>query len=725
MSSCCHSEHEGHPPANTASVAKYICPMCEGVESDKPGACPKCGMALELNPRWRGERDEDDGELRDMWQRFAWGAIFTVPVLLLAMGEGLPLVKMVPPAANRLMQLVWSAPVVFWCGWPLLVRAWQSFRTWNLNMFSLIGLGVISAWGFSVAALAFPNFIPHHFQHGGGVAVYFESAAVITVLVLLGQVLEARARSATGSAIQALLGLAPKSAVLVEEDGDVEIPMDAVQPGNLLRIKPGTKVPVDGAVVSGSSAVDESMITGEPMPVLKEAGARVTGGTVNGTGSFIMRAERVGDETLLSQIVEMVANAQRSRAPIQKLADKVSGWFVPAVVLIAILTFVLWWTLGPEPRLAFAIVNAVAVLIIACPCALGLATPMAVTVGVGRGAQIGVLIRDAEALEAFEKIDTLMLDKTGTLTEGKPSVSEIQPVSDHDVDEILALAAAVEAASEHPLAAAIVRAAQERKLAIAPVAEFQAVPGGGVLGLVDGKEIFVGQSAYLKKHGVDLESDFATLAARLQNAGRTVVTVVLDGKPLGLIALTDQIKASTPAAVAALHALGLKITMLTGDNAATAQRVADELGIDSVAAEVTPAEKLENVNAARKSGLRVAMAGDGINDAPALAAANVGIAMGTGTDVAIHSAGITLVKGDLRGIHQAIALSRATMKTIRQNLWFAFLYNGLGIPIAAGVLYPLFGLLLNPMMASAAMSLSSVSVILNSLRLRRFGAQDG
>ena len=722
MSSCCHSEHEGHPPANTASVAKYICPMCEGVESDKPGACPKCGMALELNPSWRGERDEDDSELRDMWQRFVWGAIFTVPVIVLSMGEGLPFVKSIPPAANRLIQLVWSAPVVFWSGWPLLVRAWQSFRTWKLNMFSLIGLGVIAAWGFSVGAIVFPNWIPHHFQHGGGVAVYFESAAVITVLVLLGQVLEGRARSATGSAIKSLLGLAPKTAVVVKDGAETELPIDDVKPGDLLRIKPGTKIPVDGTVVSGSSAVDESMITGEPMPVAKETGAKVTGGTVNGTGSFIMRAERVGAETLLSQIVEMVANAQRSRAPIQKLADKVAGWFVPAVVLIAIVTFILWWSLGPEPRLAFAVVNAVAVLIIACPCALGLATPMAVTVGVGRGAQIGVLIRNAEALEALEKVDTLMLDKTGTLTEGKPSVSEIQTVAGHDADELLALAAAVEAASEHPLAAAIVRAAQEKKLVLSPVTDFHAVPGGGVLGNVGGKEVFVGQAAYLKGHGIHLDAEQTAGSTRLQSAGHTVVIVVVDDKALALIALTDRIKDSTASAVAALHALGLKINMLTGDNALTAQRVADELKIDEVAAEVTPSQKLDHVTAARRSGRRIAMAGDGINDAPALAAADVGIAMGTGTDVAIESAGITLVKGDLRGIHQAIALSRATMKTIRQNLWFAFLYNGLGIPIAAGALYPLFHILLNPMIASAAMSLSSVSVILNSLRLRRFGA---
>ena len=726
MSSCCHHhpghDHGNHPPANTASVAKYICPMCEGVESDKPGACPKCGMALELNPRWRGDRSEDNGEVRDMWRRFVWGALFAAPVVLLSMGEMLPGISAVPPMANRWMQLVWSTPVVFWCGWPLMQRAAQSFRTLNLNMFSLIGLGVIAAWLFSLVAILFPGSIPHHYQHGGGVAVYFESAAVITVLVLLGQVLEGRARSATGAAIQSLLSLAPNTAIVVKDGREAEAPIDSVQPGDLLRIKPGARVPVDGAVVSGASAIDESMITGEPMPVEKEAGSKVTGGTVNGTGSIIMRAERVGAETLLSQIVDMVANAQMSRAPIQKLADKVSGWFVPAVVLIAAVTFALWWVLGPEPRLAFAIVNAVAVLIIACPCALGLATPMAVTTGVGRGAQMGVLIRDAEALEALEKIDTLMLDKTGTLTEGKPAVADITAFSGNDAPRLLALAAAVEAASEHPLAAAIVRAAREKDIALPAVSDFQAVPGGGVIGTVDGKEVFIGKAAWLEQHGVRLDAHAAQRASALQSEGHTVAVIVIDDRPAGLIALIDRIKDSTPAAVAALHALGLRIHMLTGDNADTAERVASELNIDVFSAGVTPEEKLRKINEAKARGSRVAMAGDGINDAPALAAADVGIAMGTGTDVAMQSAAVTLVKGDLRGIHQAIALSRATMETIRQNLWFAFLYNGLGIPIAAGLLYPLFGLLLNPMLASAAMSLSSVSVIANSLRLRGFRA---
>lgn len=722
MSSCCHCDHHNQPPANTTSVAKYICPMCEGVESDKPGACPKCGMALELNPRWRGDRSEDDGEMRDMWTRFVWGAVFSVPVLLLSMGEMLPVISQIPPMANRWMQLVWSTPVVFWCGWPVMQRAVQSFRTMNLNMFSLIGLGVMAAWLFSLVAMMFPSSIPHHSEHGGGVAVYFESAAVITVLVLLGQVLEGRARSATGAAIQSLLSLAPNTAIVVKDGGEIEEPIDSVKPGDLLRIKPGARVPVDGEVVSGTSAIDESMITGEPMPVEKEAGAKVTGGTVNGTGSIIMRAERVGAETLLSQIVDMVANAQMSRAPIQKLADKVSGWFVPAVVLIAIATFALWWILGPEPKLAFAIVNAVAVLIIACPCALGLATPMAVTTGVGRGAQMGVLIRNAEALEALEKIDTLMLDKTGTLTEGKPAVADITAFAGHDARTLLALAASVEAASEHPLAAAIVRAAQEKKIALSAVIDFQAVPGGGVIGQVDGKEVFIGQATWLAQHGVHLDPTTAQRADALQNDGHTVVVIVIDDQPAGLIALIDRIKDSTPAAIAALHALGLRIHMLTGDNAATAERVANELNLDVFSAGVTPEQKLRKINEAKARGSRVAMAGDGINDAPALAAADVGIAMGTGTDVAMQSAAVTLVKGDLRGIHQAIALSRATMKTIRQNLWFAFLYNGLGIPIAAGLLYPLFSLLLNPMLASAAMSLSSVSVIVNSLRLRGFRA---
>jgi Cu+-exporting ATPase len=550
--------------------------------------------------------------------------------------------------------------------------------------------------------------------------VYFESAAVITVLVLLGQLLELRARKATGSAIRALMNLAPKTALLVRDGKEIETAVTAIQVGDVLRIKPGARVPVDGSVTEGSSAVDESMLTGESMPQMKEANAAVTGGTVNSTGTFLMRAERVGANTLLSQIVDMTAKAKASRAPVQRLADRVSAWFVPAVVLIAALTFLLWWQFGPQPSFAFAVVNAVAVLIIACPCALGLATPMAVTVGLGRGAQLGVLIKNAETLERLGEIDTVMLDKTGTLTEGKPSVVEIFPLPGLSARDLLACAAAVEALSEHPLATAIVKAAEERNIPLATVTDFQAITGGGVLGNIGESEVFVGQASFLKKNGVFLDAECNARSTQFQAEGSTVVIVVLNEKPLGLIAIKDKVKATTPAAIKSMHALGLKLQMITGDALATAQRVAKDLDIDEVAAEVSPKEKLLHVYKTTEGGRRVAFAGDGINDAPALAAADVGIAMGTGTDVAIQSAAVTLVKGDLRALHQSFALSRATMKVIRQNLWFAFLYNGLGIPLAAGILYPFTGWLLNPMIASVAMSLSSVSVILNSLRLRWF-----
>ena len=691
--------------------------MCAGVESDRPGACPKCGMDLELNPLWKGEADE--AELRQLWQRFIWGATLTFPVLILSMGGGLPWVREIPSGANGWMQWVWSTPVVFWCGWSLLVRAWASLKTWQLNMFTLIGLGVLAAWGFSVMAILWPNFFPHSASHGDMLPVYFESAAVITVLVLLGQIIEGRARAATGSAIRSLLDLAPKTAFVLEAGVEVERVLEEVKVGDQLRVKPGAKIPVDGVVVSGSSFVDESMLTGEPMPVQKASDAALSAGTVNGTGSLIMRAERVGNETLLSQIVEMVAAAQRTRAPIQNLADRVASWFVPVVVLISILSFVFWLWLGPEPRLAYALMNAVAVLIIACPCALGLATPMAVTVGIGRGAREGVLIRNAEALEELERVDTLMVDKTGTLTEGRPRVSEVQPLPGQNARDILAWAAAVEVASEHPLGEAIVLGAKERGIEYQEVSEFEAVPGGGVLGTVGGREVFVGQAAYLRRHGLDLDADFTRSAERLQKDGHTVVIVVVDEKALGLIALSDPIKANAEDAVNGLHQMGIQIRMLTGDHELTAQKVAGILKIDQIAASLTPAEKLDQIRATIAAGRRVAMAGDGINDAPALAAAHVGIAMGTGTDIAMESAGITLVKGDLMSIQRAVLLSRDTMRIIRQNLWFAFVYNGLGIPIAAGVLYPLFGWLLNPMLASAVMSLSSVSVIMNSLRLRK------
>jgi Cu+-exporting ATPase len=706
-----------------AAPAAYICPMCAGVGSDKPGACPQCGMALEKNPlarRYEPEccGDGGDEEVRDLWWRVRWSAAMTIPVLLLSMGMDLPVIRGIPHEASGWMQFVWATPVVFWVGWPLLVRFGRSLLTLKLNMFTLIGLGVLAAWVYSTVAVFMPHLLPHEAAHG--MALYFESAAVITVLVLVGQLLELRARKATGSAIRALMNLAPTTALLVRDGVEIDTPVDAIQTGDVLRIKPGARIPVDGIVTEGSSSVDESMLTGEPMPRTKEAGARVTGGTVNGAGSFLMRAERVGANTLLSQIVEMTAKAQASRAPIQRLADRVSAWFVPAVVGVALLTFLLWWSFGPQPSLAFAVVNAVAVLIIACPCALGLATPMAVTVGLGRGAQLGVLIKNAETLERLQDIDIVMLDKTGTLTEGKPSVTEIVPLPGLSARDLLACAAAVEALSEHPIAAAIVNAAKERNIPLAAVSDFQSITGGGVLGNIGENEVFVGQASFLKKNGVFIDAECLARTAQFQAEGCTVVVVVLNEKPLGLIAIKDKIKETTPQAIEALHALGLKLQMITGDALPTAQRVAKDLGIDEVAAEVSPKEKLLHVYQARGKDRHVAFAGDGINDAPALAAADVGIAMGTGTEAAIESASITLVKGDLLALHQAFALSRATMKIIRQNMLFAFLYNGLGIPLAAGLLYPFTGWLLNPMIASVAMSLSSVCVILNSLRLRRF-----
>lgn len=681
-------------------------------------------MVLEKNPLAHRNEPEccgDGGEeeVRDLWWRVRWSAAMTAPVVLLSMGVDLPVIRDIPHDASGWMQLVWATPVVFWVGWPLLVRFVNSLRHLRFNMFTLIGLGVLAAWIYSVVALVAPNSLPHAATHGG-MTLYFESAAVITVLVLLGQLLELRARKATGSAIRALMNLAPKTALLVRDGQEIETSVTAIQSGDVLRIKPGARVPVDGIVTEGSSAVDESMLTGESMPQMKEANAAVTGGTVNSTGTFLMRAERVGANTLLSQIVDMTAKAQASRAPVQRLADRVSAWFVPAVALIAALTFLLWWQFGPQPSFAFAVVNAVAVLIIACPCALGLATPMAVTVGLGRGAQLGVLIKNAETLERLGEIDTVMLDKTGTLTEGKPSVVEIFPLPGLSARDLLACAAAVEALSEHPLATAIVKAAEERNIPLATVTDFQSITGGGVLGNIGESEVFVGQASFLKKNGVFLDAECNARSTQFQAEGCTVVIVVLNEKPLGLIAIKDKVKVTTPAAIKSMHALGLKLQMITGDALATAQRVAKDLDIDEVAAEVSPKEKLLHVYKTKEGGRRVAFAGDGINDAPALAAADVGIAMGTGTDVAIQSAAVTLVKGDLRALHQAFALSRATMKVIRQNLWFAFLYNGLGIPLAAGILYPFTGWLLNPMIASVAMSLSSVSVILNSLRLRWF-----
>ncbi len=663
-----------------------------------------------------GEEDES----RDLLRRFWWGLGLTLPVFLATMTDHMPgLHGFSLPAW---VQMVLVAPVVFWCGAPLQLKGWQSVLRLRFNMFTLISLGVLAAWLYSVAVTVAPSLVPHALRHNGDVAVYFESAAVITVLVLIGQVLEARATQATGKALESLMQLAPKTVWRVGKDGDEEIALDHVLPGDLLRVKPASRVPVDGVVMDGTSFVDEAMLTGEPMPVEKINGSRVTGGTMNSEGAFVMRADKIGSETMLSQIVKLVETAQQSRPPVQRLADKISSWFVPLVVLIAVLTFLLWWKYGPEPSIAYGLINAVAVLIIACPCALGLATPMAVTVGIGRAAQLGVLIKHAEALEKLEGVDTLMLDKTGTLTEGKPAMALMHPLAGFNARDLLEWAAALEVNSEHPLARAIVNAAEERKIRLSPVDQFVALPGVGVAGKVRGHEVAIGQQALMGMADVSLSDDLLDKADRLQKLSHTVIFIAVDGKVAGLFAVGDKLRETTAEAVRGLQALGLRVVMLTGDHTSTAQRVAMDLNIDEVVAGVTPEEKLCEVYRARDAGRKVVVAGDGINDAPALAAAHVGIAMGTGTDVAMQSADITLMKGDLGGILQAFTVSRATMKIIRQNLWFAFLYNGLGIPLAAGVLYPLTGWLLSPMIASAAMSLSSLCVILNSLRLRSVGA---
>jgi Cu+-exporting ATPase len=755
---CC-GDHDHHRDGDVKpSVgAKYFCPMCPGVESDKPGDCPQCGMALERNPAWNtaappvytcpmhpeieqdhpgdcpkcgmtlvpktgtAAAEDDDSELNDMTRRMWIGALLTLPVFLLAMAHlfsGAP--HWIMGSSSRWTQFILSTPVVLWAGAPFFRRGWHSLITHHFNMWTLIMLGVGAAYAFSVVAMLAPSVFPESMQMHGKVAIYFEAAAVIVVLVLLGQVLELRARSRTGSAIKALLNLAPPTARQVVAGGDKEVPLDQVKVGDLLRVVPGDKVPVDGAVVEGHSNVEESMITGEPLPVEKKVGDKVTGGTVNGPGSFVMRAERVGSDTLLGQIVNMVAEAQRSRAPIQGLADQVAGIFVPVVLAVSVLTFVLWMWLGPEPALALAhaIVNAVAVLIIACPCALGLATPMSIMVGVGRGAQEGVLVKNAEALERLEKITTLVVDKTGTLTQGKPKLMDVLPVGGFDAKEFLLLAASLEQNSEHPLAAAIVEGAKERGVVFEAVKDFRSVTAGGVIGTIAGRVVMIGKPDFLRNEKVTGLETLEASAVKLQEEGKTAMFVAIDGKPAGVLAVADPIKSTTPEAIRDLQALGLKIVMLTGDNRRTAAVVAKQLGLDAAEAEIEPAGKVAHVKKLRDEGNHVAMAGDGINDAPALSEAEVGIAMGTGTDVAMQSAGITLVKGDLRGIAKAIRLSRATMRNIRQNLFFAFLYNALGIPVAAGVLYPFFGLLLSPMLAGAAMSLSSVSVITNALRLR-------
>jgi Cu+-exporting ATPase len=667
--------------------------------------------------------EEANPELVSMTRRFWVCTVLAIPAFLLAMTADL-LPALLPQRLSmhtvQWIEFLLATPVVLWGGWPFFVRAWQSVKTWNLNMFTLIGLGVSVAWIYSMVALLFPQIFPPIMQmKDGTVDVYFEAAAVITVLVLLGQVLELRARSRTNAAIQMLLGLAPNTARIVRDDSTEEdIPLEKVQPGDVLRVRPGEKIPVDGTVIDGESNVDESMVTGEPIPVEKASGAKLIGATVNGTGSLRMRAEKVGADTLLAQIVNMVAQAQRSRAPIQKLADMVAGYFVPAVVTSAIVTFVIWGLWGPDPRLAHAIVNAVAVLIIACPCALGLATPISIMVGVGRGATAGVLIKNAEALEIMEKVNTLVIDKTGTLTEGKPKLVTVRTVNGVEEEVALRLGASLERASEHPLAEAIVRGAQEKGIELAQAKDFQSVTGKGVTGDVDGHKVALGNLKLLEGLGID-PGALPQQADDLRGEGQTVMLLSIDGKPAGLLGVADPIKESTPEAIRDLHAEGIKVVMLTGDSRRTAEAVAKKLGIDQVQAEVLPEQKAEVVKQLQAQGRVVAMAGDGINDAPALAQAHVGIAMGTGTDVAMESAGVTLVKGDLRGIVRARRLSRSTMRNIRQNLFFAFIYNSVGVPVAAGVLYPVFGLLLSPIIAAAAMSFSSVSVISNSLRLKR------
>ena len=704
----------------TATKTEYICPMHPEVVQDHPGNCPKCGMALEPFTVTVEEKNE---ELINMSRRFWFGAVLAFPVFILAMvADMLPtwLPDGLSMYAVQWIEFVLATPVVLWGGWPFFVRGWQSIQSWNLNMFTLIALGVSVAWVYSLVALFFPHIFPPIMQKEGGlVDVYFEAAAVITVLVLLGQVLELRARSRTNAAIQMLLGLAPNTARIVRNDGtEQDIPLEQVQPGDTLRVRPGEKIPVDGTVIDGESNVDEAMVTGEPIPVAKLAGEKLIGATVNGTGSLLMRAEKVGSDTLLAQIINMVAEAQRSRAPIQKLADVVAGYFVPAVVGVAAIAFIVWWVWGPEPRLAHALVNAVAVLIIACPCALGLATPISIMVGTGRGAMVGVLIKNAEALEIMEKVDTLVVDKTGTLTEGKPKLVAVQAEEGFSEQEVLQLVASLERASEHPLAEAIVTGAEEREVTLIKTNNFQSVTGKGVKGEVDGNTVAVGNIKLLESLGTNV-GELPQQANKQRAEGKTVMLVAINGKAAGLIGVADPIKDSTPEAIRELHAEGIKIVMLTGDSRATAETVASQLNIDQVQAEVLPEQKAEVVKQLQAEGRIVAMAGDGINDAPALAQAQVGIAMGTGTDVAMESAGVTLVKGDLRGIVRARRLSRATMRNIRQNLFFAFIYNSAGVPIAAGVLYPFFGILLSPMIAAAAMSFSSVSVISNSLRLRR------
>jgi len=713
--------HDHRPHASGTSAAsevEHTCPMHPEVRQMGPGNCPICGMALE--PVIATGETGESPELRDMTRRFWIGLALTVPVFLLEMGGHLvDIGHLVAPQTSNWIQMMFGTPVVLWAGWPFFVRGWTSLENRSLNMFTLIALGTGAAWLYSMVGTLAPGLFPQALRaHGGAVAIYFEAAAVITVLVLLGQVLELRAREKTSGAIKALLDLAPKTAIRVGADGsDETVQIDNIQPSELLRVRPGEKVPVDGELVEGKGTVDESMVTGEPMPVAKAPGSKVTAGTINQTGGFVMRAEKVGADTLLSQIVHMVAAAQRSRAPIQRMADQVASWFVPVVLVVAALTFAAWLVWGPSPSFSYALITSVAVLIIACPCALGLATPMSIMVGVGRGAQHGVLIRDAEALERMEKVDTVVVDKTGTLTEGRPKVVHVEPAAGFEVDDVLQKLASVERASEHPLAMAVVASAHERKLPLAEVADFDSPVGKGVVGTVAGVKLVSGAAKFLAEHGIDV-APLNAMAEQQRAKSATVIFVAWDGRLAGFVAIADPIKPTTPAALKGLRDAGVRIVMLTGDGRTTAEAVAKELGIDEVVAEVFPEDKAAIVQRLRSEGRVVAMAGDGVNDAPALAAADVGIAMGTGTDVAMESSGITLLKGDLMGLVRARSLSHATMRNIRQNLFLSFAYNVAGIPLAAGVLYPFFGWLLSPEVAAAAMALSSVSVIANALRLR-------
>ena len=710
-------------PPQAAARTEWTCPMHPEIVRDAPGSCPLCGMALE--PRSVAPMgDEESPELTDMSRRFWFAVSLTLPLVVVAMGDmlpGRPISQLLSARARTLVELGLATPVCLWAAWPFFVRAVQSVKNRSLNMFTLIGLGVSTAYVYSLIAAVFPSIFPDAFREGGEVAVYFEAAAVIVTLILLGQVLELRARSQTSQAISKLLGMQAKSARRINDDGtEVDVPLDAVREGDRLRVRPGERVPVDGTVLEGTSSIDESMVTGEPIPVEKQTGDAIIGSTVNGTGGLVMRAEKVGAETLLSRIVAMVAEAQRSRAPIQKLADRVAGYFVPAVILIAAVTFVVWALVGPDPRMAHALINAVAVLIIACPCALGLATPMSIMVATGRGATLGILFKNAEAIEVMRKVDTLIVDKTGTLTEGKPKLVSVIAAAGVEELELLRLAASLERASEHPLAEAIVKGAEERGAVLAQADDFASVTGKGVRGRVTGRDVALGNRAMMDSLGID-PGELSVRAEALRADGQTVMFVAVDGRPAGIVGVADPIKESTLEAIRTLHAEGIRIVMLTGDSETTARAVARKLDLDDVIAGVLPEQKASEVRRAQAEGRVVAMAGDGVNDAPALAQAQVGIAMGTGTDVAMESAGVTLVKGDLRGIARARRLSRLTMKNIRQNLFFAFAYNSLGIPVAAGALYPVFGLLLSPVIAAAAMSFSSVSVIANALRLRRAG----